>query len=223
MSDPFAEAALLMADSRYALGREYSSPLAGNTVGRLELPRGSAQLTIRGDADPAMLFQARFGSPVAEVIEERGLVRVIYHEHGGFRRREKYEGLILLNTSVPWSVSCTGGAAGVEMDLQNVTLTSLTISFGISDVRVKVGAAHDVIPITISGGVSELTLTRPHGTPARMRVKGGASNVTFDQHFLGAVGGKVVLGTTDVDLAPARYEIEITGGVSNATVSTREA
>lgn len=68
MSDPFAEAALLMADSRYALGREYSAPLGDNTAARLELPRGAAHLTLRGDADLAMLFQPRFGSPMADVI-----------------------------------------------------------------------------------------------------------------------------------------------------------
>lgn len=222
MSDPFAEAALLMADSRYAVGREYSAPLSGNTTGRLELPRGSAQLTIRGEADPAMLFQARFGSPMAEVIEERGLVRVIYREHGGRGRREKYEGLVLLNSSVPWSVTCSGGAANVEMDFRAVTLTSVTVSFGVSNMRIRLGAVDDVVPVTITGGVSELRITRPRGTPARIRVKGGASNVTFDQHFLGAVGGKLVLGTTDVDLASARYEIEITGGVSNVTVSPHD-
>ena len=39
MSDPFAEAALLMADSRYALGREYSAPRGVHPLGRLYLPR----------------------------------------------------------------------------------------------------------------------------------------------------------------------------------------
>lgn len=38
MSDPFAEAAMLMADSRYALGREYSAPRGEASAGRLDCP-----------------------------------------------------------------------------------------------------------------------------------------------------------------------------------------
>jgi hypothetical protein len=218
MSDPFAEAALLMADSRYAVGREFSAPLSGNTTGRLELPRGSAYLTIRGDADPGMLFQARFGSPMAEVVEERGTVRVIYHQHGGRLRREKYEGLVLLNAGVLWAITCSGGAAWLRADLRRVAVTAMSISHGVSDVEIDLAPPTGVVPISIRGGVSEVTIRRPQGVAARLRVTGGASNVTFDQQALGAVGGKLVLATPDVDTADARYEIEITGGISGVRV-----
>lgn len=218
MSDPFAEAALLMADSRYALGREFSAPLSANTVGRLELPRGSAYLTIRGEADPDMLFQARFGSPMADVVEEGGTVRVVYHQHGGRTRKEKYEGLLLLNAGVTWAITCSGGAAWLRADLRRLNVTSIAISHGVSDVEIDLGPPTDVIPITIRGGVSELTIRRPRGTATRLRVKGGAANVTFDQQFFAASGGKIVLATPDVDEAEARYEIEITGGISRVNV-----
>lgn len=218
MSDPFAEAALLMADSRYALGREFSAPLSANTVGRLELPRGSAYLAIRGEADPDTLFQARFGSPMAEVVEESGTVRVVYHQHGGRMRKEKYEGLILLNPGVTWAITCSGGAAWLRADLRRVAVTSIAISHGVSDVEIDLGPPTDVIPVTIRGGVSELTIRRPRGTAIRLRVKGGAANITFDQQFFAASGGKIVLATPDVDEAEARYEIEITGGISRVNV-----
>jgi hypothetical protein len=218
MSDPFAEAALLMADSRYALGREFSAPLNQTADGRLELPRGSAHLTLRGDADPSMLFQARFGSPMAEVTEERGTVQVVYHRHGGRGKNEKYEGVILLNPNVPWSITCTGGTAWLRADLRKVTLTALAISHGVSDVEIDLGAPSDVVPISIRGGVSQVIISRPRGTAARLRVKGGAANVTFDQHHLNASGSKLVLATPDIDVATARYEIDVVGGVSGVTV-----
>ncbi len=220
MSDPFAEAALLMADSRYALGREFSAPLSGATAGRLELPRGAAHLTLRDGADPSMLFQARFGSPMAEVVEERGTVRVIYHRHGGSAKREKNEGLVLLNASVPWSITCQGGVAWLRANFRAVTLTAVAISFGVSDVEIDLGTPSDVIPISITGGVSQVTIRRPHGTAARLRVKGGATHVTFDQQYFEATGGKMVLATSDVDRATDRYEIDITGGVSDVKVIT---
>lgn len=220
MSDPFAEAALLMADSRYALGREYSAPLGGHTLGRLELPRGSAQLTLRGGADPSLLFQARFGSPMAEVVEQGGTVHVVYRQYGGPLKREKYDGLILLNSGVPWAIECTGGAVRVTADLRGVTLTSLAVSHGVSHVDIHLDEPSDVVPITVRGGVSHVTIRRPRGSAARLRVKGGASKVTFDQHSFGAVGGKLVLATTDIDLAARRYEIDVVGGVSNLQVIT---
>lgn len=218
MSDPFAEAALLMADSRYALGREYSAPLSGTTAGRLEMPRGCAYLTLRGNADPEMLFQARFGSPMAEIIEERGTVRLVYHTYGGRTRQAKHEGLVLLNSNVSWSIACLGGTAGLRADLRAVTLTALAISHGISDVEIDLGPATDVVPITIRGGVSQVTIRRPRGTAARLRVKGGAAHVTFDQQKFEAHGGTMVLATPDVDLATSRYEVDITGGISGVKV-----
>ncbi len=222
MSDPFAEAALLMADSRYALGREYSAPLGEVTAARLELPRGAAHLALRDGADPSMLFQARFGSPIAEVVEERGTVRVIYHRHGGAAKREKHEGLMLLNASVPWAINCTGGTAWLRANLRAVNLTSLAISHGVSDVEIDLGTPADVVPITIRGGVSQVTIRRPSGVAARLRVKGGAAHVTFDQQYFEASGGKMVLATTDVDRANMRYEIEVVGGVSGVKVVTFE-
>lgn len=220
MSDPFAEAALLMADSRYALGREYSAPLGEATAARLELPRGAAHLEVRDGAEPSMLFQARFGSPMAEVVEELGTVRVIYHRHGGAAKREKNEGVILLNASVPWAITCNYGVAWLRANLREVTLTSLAVSYGVSDVEIDLGAPSDVVPISISGGVSQVTIRRPRGTATRLRVKGGAAHVTFDQQYFEASGGKMVLATPDIDLATARYEIDVTGGVSGVKVVT---
>lgn len=227
MSDPFAEVALLMADSRYALGREYSAPLGAITAGRLEMPRGSANLTIRGDSEPSMLFQARFGSVMAEVVSDEGSVRVIYHRYGGpvqraLARPEQHQGLLLLNRQVPWSIACIGGTAAMRADLRDLTVNALTISHGVADVEIDLDVPSGVIPISIRGGVSQVTIRRPHGAAARMRVKGGASKLTFDQHYMDAAGGTIVLATPDIDRAESRYEIEIVGGVSNVRIVTQE-
>jgi len=227
MSDPFAEAALLMADSRYALGREYSAPLGTVTAGRLAMPRGSGNLTIRGAADPSLLFQARFGSVMAEVVsDDEGAVRVIYHRHGGpvkraFSRPEQHQGLLLLNRQVPWTIACVGGTVAMRADLRDLTVNALTISHGVADVEIDLGAPGGVVPISIRGGVSQVTIRRPHGSAARVRVKGGASKLTVDQHYLDAAGGTVVLATADIDRMDARYEFDIVGGVSNVRIITR--
>jgi hypothetical protein len=218
MLDP--DIALLMADSRLALAREYRVPLAGARSGRLELARGAVQLTIVGDASADHLVEARFGSLMADVQVEPSLVRVVYHRHGGMQEDTRYAGRISLNQAVPWTLACLGGLHRLHADLTAVSIDALDMKGGVSQVELNLGRPAGVVPVTIWGGVHHLVLKRPPEVPIRLTLHGGAANVAFDQQRVDAVGGGLVLASTGFDEAAAKYDVSVTGGTSGLFIDT---
>lgn len=215
MIDP--EAALLMADSRVALGREYSAPLAGATSGRLELPTGAAYLTVVGDATTELLFDAHFGSAMAAVQVEGSIVRIVYQKYG-VTRKPKNEGRVALNASIPWTLVFRGGTVRVRADLAGLTLHGLSVEGGVSHMEIALPRPTDVVPVSITGGMHQVTLKRPAGVPVRLCVTGGATSVAFDRQRFGAIGGELVLASPDFETASARYDMLATGGAAGFKV-----
>jgi hypothetical protein len=216
MIDP--EAALLMADSRFALGREYSAPLGDATSGRLEIVQGAVQLTVSGDAPSDLLFSARFGSAMAEVQTEGHIVRVIYHKHSGMKRKPEYNGRLALNAAIPWAVAFHWGVVRLQADLQALTLTSLSIDGGVSQITVSLPPPSDVVPVTITGGMHQVVLKRPMGAPLRLTLRGGAANVALDHQRIHTVAGELVLVSTGFDEGTPRFEVLVSGGASGLKI-----
>lgn len=215
MIDP--ETALLMADSRFALGREYSAPLGGATDGRLELLQGAVQLAISGDAPPDRLFDARFGSPMASVHVEGSTVQVVYQKHKMTRRAE-HLGRIALNSTVRWRLEFHGGVAKMRADLQALQIEGLTIDGGVSHIEFALPRPAGPVPITITGGMHQVTIARPMDVAIRLTLRGGATSIAFDQQRLGVVGGEVVLATPGFDEAAGRYDVTATGGAAGIRI-----
>lgn len=215
MIDP--EAALLMADSRFARGREYSAPLAGATTGRLELLQGASLLTLTGGASPDRLFEARFGSPMADVEAENSTVQIVYRKHT-LRRQERNQGQVALNSSIPWNLVFGGGIVRVTADLRDVRLHAIAASGGISQLEILLPNPLDEVPISLTGGMHQVTIKGPAPAPVRLRVTGGAVQITFDQQRFGAVGGELQLASPGFETATARYDILASGGASRVRV-----
>jgi hypothetical protein len=66
-----------------------------------------------------------------------------------------------------------------------------------------------------------VTIYRPQGVSARLHVHGGASDLTFDQQHVDAVGGEVRWHSADFDSASDRYEIEVAAGASELKISVK--
>ncbi len=126
---------------------------------------------------------------------------------------------MVLNGSIPWDIEMRGGASAIEGDIRSLHLASLAISGGASRVQLRLPAPRGVTPIRVSGGMSDLTLTRPAGTAARLRVRGGASRTTLDGQRADGLGN-IVLASAGAEAAESRYEIEVEGGASRVTIST---
>jgi hypothetical protein len=74
------------------------------------------------------------------------------------------------------------------------------------------------VAVIIFGGASNVAIRRPEGVAARLRVDGGATNLTFDYRHIGAAGGVLDLQSGDYDGVADRYDIAVTGGANNLSI-----
>jgi hypothetical protein len=77
------------------------------------------------------------------------------------------------------------------------------------------------VSVRVSGGASDVSIHRPEGVAAGIRVGRGVSKLAFDEQRFGAIGGETRLQTIDYDGAADRYDLEVTGGASELSIDTR--
>ena len=196
---------------------ELRAPLGGLSEATLQFPRGVGHLQIRGDRGLGELFHGRFASHAPSARVDRGVVSLRYRASPfGWRARH---GELALSAAVRWQIQAHGGAARVVAELTDVDVRSVSVNGGMSHASLALGAPRGAIPVTVTGGVNDLTLTRPTGTALRLRVRGGASNVVFDGRRFSTAGHDARWTSTDGD-APDQYDVDITGGARTLMVTT---
>jgi hypothetical protein len=205
-----------------AEAQQFSSPRGSLSRGRLEFTRGAARLTIRSARIPD-LFRARFERPVPSVSVDGGAVMVRYPRsslRGWVRPWARREGHVTLNEDVAWDLRVRRGVAHLDADLRSLQVESVDVRQGASRVEVRLPRPSGVVPVRIGGGASHVRIRRPAGTPARLRVGRGVTDLTFDEQEFGAVGGRLRLESREAIGADGGYEIEITGGATHVQVTT---
>ena len=93
--------------------------------------------------------------------------------------------MVALNAAVPWQIEFRGGASEVVAELGGLDLSKLEVRGGASSFRVELPEPSGTVPVRIVGGASEIVV--------RVRLKGWASQLTFDDQTFGAVGSDVRL------------------------------
>lgn len=207
--------------------RHITVPLAGHTAGRLEFRRGASSVVIRADAAMPDLLRGDFEGRVPDV-EVEGDTVVIRYQGLAERARSGFPFLggpgdahLALNASLPWQVEVRGGASNVDADLRGLRLTGLEIHGGASNITLQLGEAAALVPVRVHGGASQVAIRRPPATSVRASVRSGLSAMTMDDQQFGAVSGPAVLHTSGWT-GVAGYDVEVTGGASQLTVTTSE-
>jgi DNA-binding MarR family transcriptional regulator len=201
----------------------HSAPLGAIRQARLLLRSGATDLSLSGNAGPAELFRARFDGKQPTVRVRDDTVVIAYRE--GMRDIidwRKRSAVIGLSRAIPWSVEIRGGTSKARADLTSIDLRSFQLNGGAIKVRLDLGAPSGVVPVRLTGGAMELRIERPGDVPARLRVKGGATRVAFDEQSLGTASD-LSLESPGASEASARYDIEVNGGADRVTVSGRAA
>jgi hypothetical protein len=199
-------------------GREVSVALGAAPAGRLVFANGSANLTLRADAGLGEMAHARFtGSPPSVTLDAETLTFRYPRLSRPFEWRGRRAD-VTLTTTVPWDIDIRGGAATVEVDLVGIELLGFRIGGGASGVTIQLPPPVGTVPVSIGSGASNLTVRRPAEVPVRLQIRGGASQLVFDEQTLGAVGGRTQLQSEGFREVNDRYEITIGGGVSRLTV-----
>jgi len=197
----------------------YSAPLDGLASGRLVIPAGISQLTVRADSDMADLYQARFVGAVPDVKTKEGVVTIRYPRRlwglgGGEGAAE-----VTLNAAIPWEITIQGGASEITAELSRLALAALVVKGGMSMIRVDLPVPSGVVPIRISGGASEITVRRPAGVPAKVHLKGWASELVFDEQTFSNLGKDVRLQSPGYEGTAPGYDIEVASSASIVTIT----
>ncbi len=203
-------------------GDHFAAPLGSSRSGRLRFKNGAHRIAIRADLHLRGLYRASFGERMPVVVVRGGVVSIRYTrvascDWTGNRPERPAE--VALNAGIPWDVEVRGGASRLLADLSGLRLGTLKVAGGASRLEVVLPAPSGIVTVVIFGGASNVAIRRPEGVAARLRVDGGATNLTFDDRHIGAAGGELDLQSSgDYDGAADRYDIAVTGGANNLSI-----
>jgi hypothetical protein len=201
--------------------KDHTAPLGSITHGRLQFTRGAANVTLRVDPSMDDLYRARFDGPPPEVHARDGAVTIRYPRTFHPFDWRKRTADITLNAAILWEIEFHGGLSRLDADLSELRLGSFEIIGGVSGVALILPRPSGTVSVRVSGGASDVSIHRPEGVAARIRVGRGASKLAFDEQRFGAIGGETRLQTPDYDGAADRYDMEVSGGASKLSVDTR--
>src|SRR5918997_3058728 len=208
-------------EERGESGDHFAAPLGSSRSGRLRFTNGAQRIAIRADLHLRGLYRASFGERMPIVVVRGGEVSIRYTRIASCdwtSNCPERPAEVALNAGIPWDVEVRGGASRFLADLSGLRLGSLKVEGGASRLEVVLPVPSDVVTVVILGGASNATIRRPEGVAARLRVDGGATNLTFDDRHIGAAGGALDLQSGDYDGAADRYDIAVTGGANNLSI-----
>jgi hypothetical protein len=188
-----------------------------STTTRLVFRHGIGNLTIRVDASMPGIYRGEFYGPKPQATEAEGLITIDYPRFNPLMWG-RTSASVTISPSVAWAIEIDGGVSHWDGDLRNVDLAGIDVRGGLSQVNLQLPRPTGSVRIHVSGGASGLTMRRPTGVGARVRIGGGASKLALDDQVFGAVGGPVALETPGYSMDGDRYTVEIGGGASKITI-----
>src|SRR5258708_35795999 len=88
----------------------------------------------------------------------------------GVSQTRRFSRDLQINSTIPWTVTSTGGASTETFKLASLPLKSMDINTGASREDITLGSPSGVVPITINGGALTVNLYHPPGTGASVNV-----------------------------------------------------
>ncbi|MET7969005.1 hypothetical protein [Micromonospora sp. NPDC005305] len=197
----------------------------------LTAPRGGRRLADFELVDPLASFTLRvadlgddlyrIGTPDAagvtprpEVTGDRVRLRVQDNGRSGPAAVEA-----VLNSRVTWRLRLAGGVSEQQLDLGAARLAGIDLAGGASRTGLRLPPLSGALTVRVSGGVSELTVLVPGGSPARVRVGAGAASVAvYGDRRTGVAAGQVV-SSPGWDQARIRLDLDLAAGANTVSVS----
>src|SRR5215203_4393830 len=202
----------------------FAAPLGSLSSGHLLFVSGASNVTIHADPSMEDLYRARFEAQVPIVRVKGGTVSIVNARFPRFGQRDFWlerRAQVTLNASITWHIESRGSTSKLTANLCKLRLGSINLAGGASRTEIMLPRPSATVSVHILGGASNVTIHRPEGVAARAHVGGGATNLTFDEKHLGAIGGDVNLQSPDYDDDANRYDFEVTGGANNLTIDDR--
>jgi hypothetical protein len=126
---------------------------------------------------------------------------------------------VVLNSRVTWRLRLAGGVSEQRLDLGEARLAGIELAGGASRTGLRLPPLRGALTVRVSGGVSELTVTVPGGSPARVRVAAGAGSVAvYDVRRTGVAAGQLI-SSPGWDRARDRLDLDLAAGATTVRVS----
>jgi class 3 adenylate cyclase len=183
----------------------------------------AGNLSLRVDPSLHELYRARFGRRAPRVREEGRTVVIEYPRGplGALARRDP--ATVALDASVPWRLEARGVMRDVQADLGPGILAGFEAQRGVTGLTLSLPPPSGRVPLRFHRGASDVTIHRPAGVEAGLRVTRGASRLRLDDQAFHAVGGDTALASPGYEKASDRYEVEVLGGASDFRLDARAA
>ncbi|MEU4163918.1 hypothetical protein [Actinoplanes sp. NPDC026670] len=199
--------------------RVVSGPLEDRTIATFELLAATdrVQLRIADLGDDLYQISSPEGAgikPSAEMRDDRLRVDVTRDDAavGG-------EVEVVLAAKVRWTIRFSGYSAERIVDLSAGRVRGIEIVGGTRRAELTLADAAGTVPMKITGGMEELVLRAPSGSPVRIKVGGGAGTVTAGSRTLRDVAPGSTLTPKDWTTGN-RYDVDAVAPVTLLTVET---
>jgi hypothetical protein len=125
---------------------------------------------------------------------------------------------ILLNRTVRWDIRLPAGAGEQHLDLAAGRLSRLELGSGTGLVSMRLPAPRGTVPIIVAGGVGEVAVAIPPGTPLRLHLRGGAGLVAVPWAGRTRASTGAVFAPATWREAADRYTVSVASEVGSVTV-----
>ncbi|MEU7908248.1 hypothetical protein [Actinoplanes sp. NPDC049118] len=125
---------------------------------------------------------------------------------------------ILLNRAVRWDIRLPAGAGEQHLDLASGRIRRVELGSGTGLVSMRLPPPRGTVPIKLTGGVGEIAVAIPAGTPLGFRLRGGAELVAVPWTRRARAEAGVLVAPAGWVTARNRYAVDVESEVGTVTV-----
>lgn len=202
-----------------------SVPVEGASRARLVVHYAAGRLRIRGGAGPGELLVGDFGGGLEYSAKREGDLLLV-----DLRRPQdswvflgmpwmwgqSAEWSFQVANDVPLVLRLEAGASDGDIDLTEARVTELSLQTGASSTILTLPARAGQVRAEIEAGAASVHVKVPEGVAARIRGKGGLSEIVVDRKRFPRVGNVYLSG--DYEGASNRVDLDIQAGVGTVRV-----
>jgi hypothetical protein len=187
-------------------GQRVSAPLGKDRSQQFEVSGGATLVTVRSVDLGDRLFDiaALNDSAVPRVVTTADGPRLEFVRTGAPGR---IGAVIQLNSSVRWKLRLVGGAAEQDIDMRAGGLAGVDLVGGASRALLQLPTPKGTVPLTVSGGASELVVQAGPGVPVRVKLGKGADDTVVDGKARKRVKPGTTLTSTGWAKSTNRYDL----------------
>lgn len=126
---------------------------------------------------------------------------------------------ITLTSAIRWNLKLSAGNSQITADLTRSRLASVELAGGANDFRLALPAASGTLPVRVTRGMNQLTITT-NGVPVRATLRSGAGDTVLDGDHRGAAKPGTVLTSGGRPDATDRVDVDVVAGLGRLTLQT---